>query len=97
MADETQVQPISLVEVLELLLGAGLDRTQASALLENLPQGQRPEGCEAQSPTIQSQPGTHSNESSSSRSEFEHTVMETMQRLSQRLDSLAEKVDGNVD
>ena len=97
MADEIQVQPISLVEVLELLLSAGLVRTQASALLENFPQGQRPEGCEGQSPAIQSQPGTHSNESSSSRSEFKRTVMETMQRLSQRLDSLAEKVDGNVD
>ena len=97
MADETQVQPISSVEVLELLLGAGLDRTQASALLENLLQGQRPEGCEGQRPAIQSQPGTHSNQSSLSRSEFERTVMETMQRLSQRLDSIAEKVDGSID
>ena len=52
---------------------------------------------EGQRPTIQSQPGTHSNQTSLSRSEFERTVMETMQCFSQRLDSLAEKVEGSVD
>ena len=61
------------------------------ALMRNLPQVQRAvraRGC---------YPGTHSNQSSSSRSEFECTVMETMQHLSQRLDSLAEKVEGSND
>jgi len=87
---EIQVQPSSSSEVLDLLLDAGLDRAQTVALMGNCPQGQRPGGqeeCEP-SPTIQRDQG-------SGRSEFEHTVMETMQCLSQRLDSLAEKVEGN--
>jgi len=88
--DEIQVQPSSSSEVLDLLLGVGLDRAQAVALMGNRPQGQRPGGqeeCEP-SPTIQRDQG-------SGRSEFKHTVMETMQHLSQRLDSLAKKVEGN--
>ena len=43
MVDKIQVQLSSPLEVLELLLGAGLDRAQASALMGNLPQSQRPE------------------------------------------------------
>ena len=38
---EIQGQPSSLSEVLELLLGVGLDRAQASAPMGNLLQGQR--------------------------------------------------------
>jgi len=88
--DEIQVQPLSSSEVLDLLLGVGLDRAQAVALMGNRPQGQRYGGQEECEPshTIQRDQGT-------GRSEFECTVMETMQRLSQRLDSLAEKVEGN--
>ena len=92
MADEIQVQPAGSSEVLELLLGAGLDRAQASALMGNLPQGQRPErpeDSEGRRPTAQLHPGTQST----NRSEFERTVMETMQRLSERLDSLADRVE----
>ena len=37
MADEIQVQLISSAEVQEFLLGAGLDRTQASASLVSRP------------------------------------------------------------
>ena len=88
--DEIQVQHSSSSEVRDLLFDAGLDRAQAVALMGNRPQGQRPGGqkeCEP-SPTIQRDQGT-------GRSKFERTVMETMQRLSQRLDSLAEKVEGN--
>ena len=97
MADEIQIQPTSSSEVLELLLGAGLDRAQASTLVGNLLQGQRPKDCEGQRPTIQSHPRTQSIQSSPSRNEFECTVMETMQCLSRRLDSLAEKVEGSND
>ena len=79
MDDKIQIQPTSLLEVLELLLGVGLDRAQASALLGNLPQAQRSEDCEGQRPTIQSHPGTQSIQSSPSRSKFECTVMKTMQ------------------
>ena len=85
-----QVQPASSSEVLELLLG--LDRAQASALIGNLPQGQRPErpeDSEGRRPTAQLHPGTQST----NRSEFERAVMETMQRLSERLDSLADRVE----
>ena len=45
-------------------------------------------------PTAQLHPGTKSGQGPTNRSEFKHMVMETMQRLSQRLDSLANKVKG---
>ena len=97
MADEIQVQLSSSLEVLELLLGAGLERVQASALIENLPQGQRPErqkDSEGRRPTTQLHPGTHSGQGPINRSKFEHMVLKTMQRLSQRLASFADKVEG---
>ena len=97
MADEIQIQPTSSSEVLELLLGAGLGRAQASALVGNIPQGQRPEDCDNQRPTIPSHPGSQSIQSSLSRSEFKRTVMETMQHLGRRLDSLPEKMEGSND
>ena len=98
MADEIQIQPSSSSEILDLLLGAGLDRGQATALIGNLPQDQRSERLEdgeGQRPTTRSNPQIQSDQSSTGRTDFERTVMETMQRLSQRLDSLAERVEGN--
>ena len=98
MADEIQIQPSSSSEILDLLLGAGLDRGQATALIGNLPQDQRSERLEdgeGQRPTTRSNPQIRSDQSSTGRTDFERTVMETMQRLSQRLDSLAERVEGN--
>ena len=97
MADEIQIQPSSSSEILDLLLGAGLDRGQATALIGNLPQDQRSERLEdgeGQRPTTRSNPQIQSDQSSTGRTDFERTIMETMQRLSQRLDSLANKVEG---
>lgn len=85
------------MEVLELLLGAGLDKAQVSALMGNLLQGQnpeRPEDSEGRRRTAQLHPGTKSGQGPTNRSEFECTVMETMQHLSQRLNPLANKVEG---
>ena len=96
MADEIQIQPSSSPEILDLLLGAGLDRGQATALIGNLPQDQRSErleDSEGQRPTTRSNPQIQSDQSSTGRTDFERTVMETMQH--QRLDSLAERVEGN--
>ena len=62
----------------------------------NLLQGQRPErpeDSEGWRPTTQLHLGTQSGLDPTNRSELERTVMETMQRLSQRLDSLADKVE----
>ena len=98
MADEIQIQPSSSSEILDLRLSAGLDRDQATALIGNLPQDQRSERLEdgeGQRPTTRSNPQIQSDQSSTGRTDFERTVMETMQRLSQRLDSLAERVEGN--
>ena len=48
-----------------------------------------------QRPTTRSNPQIQSDQSSTGRTDFGRTVMETMQRLTQRLDSLAERVEGN--
>ena len=57
MADELQIQPSSSLEILDLLLGVGLDRGQATVLMGNLMQGQmseRLEDVEDQRPTSHS-------------------------------------------
>ena len=98
MADEVQIKPSSLSKILDILLGAGLDRGQPTALMGNLPQGQRSERLEdgeGQRLATHSHPQIQSDQSSTGKSDFERMVIETMQRLSQRLDSLAEKVEGN--
>ena len=98
MADEIQIQPSSSSELLDLLLSAGLDRGQVTALIGNFLQDQRSERLEdgeGQRPTTCSNPQIQSDQISTGRTDFERTVMETMQRLSQRLDSLVERVEGN--
>jgi hypothetical protein len=84
-------------EVLDILLDAGVDRVQAAAFLAELLLDQRSnkaveqhEGT-GQRPTTPAQPEVQSDHTAGV--DFQHTVMETMQRLSDRLDSLAQKVD----
>ena len=95
--DEIQVQPSSSTEVLDLLLGAGLDRVEAANLLAGATvPGQRPSmhgGLEDQrssSPLVgeQSVPQTATKT-------FETTVMETLARFGEKLEYLTARVEGS--
>jgi hypothetical protein len=84
-------------EVLDILLDTGMDRDQAAAFLAELPLDQRSnkavkqhEGT-GQRPTTPAQPEVQSGHTAGV--DFQCTVMETMKRLNDRLDSLAQKVD----
>ena len=95
--DEIQVQPSSSTEVLDLLLGAGLDRVEAANLLlrATMP-GQRPsmhilhEDQRSSSPLMggQSVPQTATKT-------FETTVMETLSRFGKKLEYLTARVEGS--
>ena len=83
-------------EALELLLGAGLDRVQATNLLAGS-SGQRPtsqdRGAGQRSSTRSAEEqGSHQ---SAQGSQFERTVLETLAKFGERLNSLTAKVEGS--
>ena len=91
-----QLQPSSSVEALELLLGAGLDRVRAANLLTRDSSGQRlssqDSGGDQKSSTRSAvEQGSHQPAQSS---QFERTVLETLAKFGERLDSLTAKVEG---
>ena len=93
---EFQLQPSSSGEALELLLGAGLVRVQAANLLAGS-SGQRPTsqdcGVDQRSSTRSAEEqGSHQ---SAQGSQFERTVLETLAKFRERLDSLTARVEGN--
>ena len=93
---EFQLQPSSSGEALELLLGAGLDRVQATNLLAGS-SGQRPtsqdRGADQRSSTRSAEEqGSHQ---SAQGSQFERTVPETLAKFGERLDSLTARVEGS--
>ena len=86
---EFQLQSSPSGEVLELLLGAGLDRVKATNLLaESL--GQRPT---SQDRGADQRSSTRSAEEQGSQ--FKRTVLETLAKLGERLDSLTVRVEGS--
>ena len=93
-----QLQPSSSVEALELLLGAGLDRVQGANLLSGADSlGQRPSfqdcGRDQRSSTrLAVEQGSHQPAQSS---QFERTMLETLAKFRERLDSLTARVEGS--
>ena len=85
------------MEALELLLGAGLDRVQAANLLTGDSSGQRPSsqdrsGDQRSSARSAGKQGSHQPAQSS---QFERTVLETLAKFGERLDSLTARVEGS--
>ena len=93
---EFQLQPSSSGEALDMLLGAGLNRVQATNLLVGS-LGQRPtsqdRGPDQRSSTwpVEEQ-GSYQLAQSS---QFECTVLETLAKFGERLDSLTARVKGS--
>ena len=84
------------MEALELLLGAGLDRVQAANLLSGDSLGQRPSsqdcgGDQRSSMQLAVEQGNHQP---AQGSQFERTVLETLAKFGERLDSLT-RVEGS--
>ena len=93
---EFQLQPSSSREALELLLEAGLDRAQVTNLLAGS-SGQRPtsqdRGADQRSFTRSAEEqGSHQ---SAQGSQFERTLMETLAKFGERLDSRTARVEGS--
>ena len=88
---EFQLQPSSSREALELLLGAGLDRVQATNLLAGS-SGQRSTsqdfGADQRSTLSAEEQGSHQSAQGS-------TVLETLAKFGERLDSLTARVEGS--
>ena len=85
------------MEALELLLGAGLERVQAANLLSGDSSGQKPSsqdrgGNQTSSMRSAVEQGSHQPAQSS---QFERTVLETLAKFGERLDSLTVRVEGS--
>ena len=93
-----QIQPSSSEETLELLLGAGLDRVQASNLLAGVESsGQRhtSQDCGADQRSSTQSAEEQGSHQSAQCSQFKCTVLETLAKFGERLDSLTARVEGS--
>ena len=95
---EFQIQLSSSGEAVELLLGAGLDRVQASNLLAGVESsGQRPtfQDCGADQRSSTQSAEEQGSHQSAQGSQVECTVLETLAKFGERLDSLTARVEGS--
>ena len=79
--------------VLELLLGVGLDRNQAISLVDHQPERSEQS---SESPAMEdqrSEPEEGEESQSAPLSSFQCTVMQMMEKMSQRLDDLSTRMD----
>lgn len=84
VADEIQIHPSSLSEILDLLFSVGLDRGQVTTLMGNLPQGQRSERLEdgeGQTPITHSQPQIQSDQSEREREQVYHILWQPWDQI----------------
>ena len=87
------IEPYFSGEALELLLGAGLDRVQAANLLAGMESsGQRPTVEDRGRDQRSSTRSADGNHQSAQTSQFEQTVLETLAKFGERLDSLTARV-----
>ena len=93
---EFQLQPSSSGEALELLLGARLDRVQATNLLAGS-SGHRPtsQDCGADQRSSTRSAEEQGSHQSAQGSQFERTLMETLAKFGERLDSRTARVEGS--